>query len=131
MFELRSMIAPRTECRMGYADQMNQLTHFIDASHIYGPSTAVADSLRQFVGGLLKISKIESIHISKFPRHKLRGSNSGRWLLCIRCFSGTLTASHLKSLDTHQITMKRLIHQLRMNLLRLLSAWDTLLSRVQ
>jgi peroxidase len=44
---------------MGYADQMNQLTHFIDASHVYGPSPVIAASLRQFVGGRLKISKIE------------------------------------------------------------------------
>jgi peroxidase len=56
---VRSMIAPRIECRMGYADQMNQLTHFIDASHVYGSSPAIAASLRQFVGGRLKISKIE------------------------------------------------------------------------
>ncbi|KAK4036631.1 chorion peroxidase [Daphnia magna] len=56
---VRSMIAPRLDCRMGYAEQMNQLTHFIDASHIYGPSPAIAASLRQFVGGLMKISVIE------------------------------------------------------------------------
>ena len=56
---VRSMIAPRLDCRVGYAEQMNQLTHFIDASHIYGPSPDIASSLRQFVGGLLKISVIE------------------------------------------------------------------------
>ncbi|XP_046445457.1 chorion peroxidase-like [Daphnia pulex] len=56
---VRSMIAPRLDCRVGYAEQMNQLTHFIDASHIYGPSPDIASSLREFVGGLLKISVIE------------------------------------------------------------------------
>lgn len=66
---VRSMIAPRAECRMGYADQMNQLTHFIDASHIYGPSPAIAADLRQLVGGLLKISVIEGRQypLQKFP----------------------------------------------------------------
>ena len=53
------MIAPRIECRMGYAEQMNEITHFIDASHIYGPSPVIAANLRLFVGGRLKISKIE------------------------------------------------------------------------
>jgi peroxidase len=56
------MIAPRLDCRVGYAEQMNQLTHFIDASHIYGPSPDIASSLREFVGGLLKISVIEGRH---------------------------------------------------------------------
>ncbi|EFX83339.1 hypothetical protein DAPPUDRAFT_240129 [Daphnia pulex] len=41
---VRSMIAPRIECRMGYADQMNQLTHFIDASH----------ETRRIVGALMQ-----------------------------------------------------------------------------
>lgn len=56
---VRSMIAPRQDCRLGYAEQMNQLTHFIDGSHIYGPSPQIAASLRTFVGGLMQISVIE------------------------------------------------------------------------
>lgn len=55
---VRSVIAPRLDCRLGYAEQMNQLTHFIDGSHIYGPSPQIAASLRQFVGGLMQISII-------------------------------------------------------------------------
>ena len=53
------MIAPRQDCRIGYAEQMNQLTHFIDGSHIYGPDPIIATSLRQLVGGLMQISIIE------------------------------------------------------------------------
>ena len=56
---VRSMIAPRQDCRIGYAEQMNQLTHFIDGSHIYGPDPIIATSLRQLVGGLMQISIIE------------------------------------------------------------------------
>lgn len=56
---VRSMIAPRLDCRIGYAEQMNQLTHFIDGSHIYGPAPDIAASLRQFVGGLMQISIIQ------------------------------------------------------------------------
>lgn len=53
------MISPRADCRIGYAEQMNQLTHFLDGSHIYGPDPDTAASLRQFAGGLLAISVIE------------------------------------------------------------------------
>jgi peroxidase len=68
---VRSMIAPRAECRMGYAEQMNEISHFIDASHIYGPSPVIAASLRQFVGGLLKISKIEGrVYLPQNPLDK-------------------------------------------------------------
>lgn len=56
---VRSMISPRIECRMGYAEQMNEITHFIDASHVYGPTPATASNLRQFARGLLKVSIIE------------------------------------------------------------------------
>ena len=38
---------------------MNQLTHMIDASQIYGPSQEIADGLREFAGGRLRISIID------------------------------------------------------------------------
>ncbi|KAI9551659.1 hypothetical protein GHT06_021995 [Daphnia sinensis] len=73
---VRSMIAPRIECRMGYAEQMNEVTHFIDASHIYGPTPATASSLRQFARGLLKVSIIEGR--SYLPEDPLDKSCVGR-----------------------------------------------------
>ena len=56
---VRSMIAPRSDCRVGYANQMNQLTHFIDGSHIYGPNPEKAAKLREFVGGRMAVSIID------------------------------------------------------------------------
>ena len=56
---VRSMIAPRADCRIGYADQMNQLTHFIDASQIYGSSQEKCDSLREFAGGRMLVTLID------------------------------------------------------------------------
>ncbi len=55
---VRSVIAPRADCRIGYAEQMNQLSHFIDGSHIYGPDPETSRTLRQFAGGLLAVSII-------------------------------------------------------------------------
>lgn len=54
---------------MGYAEQMNQLTHYIDASHIYGPDPEQAARLRQFVGGLMAVSLIEGrVYLPQDPR---------------------------------------------------------------
>ena len=40
-------------------EQLNQLTHFLDASQVYGPSEEKTLRLREFVGGRLAISVIE------------------------------------------------------------------------
>ena len=90
---VRSMIAPRIECRMGYADQMNQLTHFIDASHVYGSSPVIAASLRQFVGGRLKISKIEG---RPYPPQNLLDESCIGKAPGFGCFvSGTFQSAHV------------------------------------
>lgn len=38
---------------------MNQVTHFLDGSHIYGSNSRDAAALREKTGGLLKTSKID------------------------------------------------------------------------
>ncbi|CAG7729964.1 unnamed protein product [Allacma fusca] len=54
---VRSMIAPRITCDFGHADQLNQLTHWLDASQIYGNTADQGESLREFSGGLLRITR--------------------------------------------------------------------------
>ncbi|XP_071518340.1 salivary peroxidase/catechol oxidase-like [Panulirus ornatus] len=54
---VRSMIAPRTACNLGYAEQMNQITHFLDGSNIYGSSLGEEGELRLFRRGLLKVQE--------------------------------------------------------------------------
>jgi len=51
---VRSMVAPRSDCKFGYAEQLNQVTHWHDASTIYGSNNDVADLLREKRGGRLK-----------------------------------------------------------------------------
>lgn len=51
---VRSMLALSGDCRLGYAEQMDQVTHFVDGSSIYGSDDDEAEELRTFVGGRLK-----------------------------------------------------------------------------
>lgn len=58
MSYVRSQPALRSDCSLGYMEQMNQATHFLDASHIYGPSTKIANSLRELENGRLKTNQM-------------------------------------------------------------------------
>ncbi|XP_069940167.1 peroxidase-like [Cherax quadricarinatus] len=55
---VRSMFAPRNSpCGLGYAEQMNQVTHFLDGSNIYGSSATEEQQLRMFRRGLLRVQE--------------------------------------------------------------------------
>nr|XP_045598426.1 chorion peroxidase-like [Procambarus clarkii] len=57
---VRSMFAPRTNpCSLGYAEQMNQITHYLDGSNIYGSSRQEEQQLRLFRGGLLRVQETD------------------------------------------------------------------------
>ncbi|KAL0881333.1 hypothetical protein ABMA27_001214 [Loxostege sticticalis] len=50
---VRTQLAPSSDCSVGYAKQMNGVTHFPDLSHLYGSSDERLNLLRA-PGGLLK-----------------------------------------------------------------------------
>ncbi|XP_060527405.1 peroxidase-like isoform X2 [Cylas formicarius] len=54
---VRSIPAIRADCTFGAADQVNQATHYLDGSQIYGSSERKSASLRTFAGGKLRTSK--------------------------------------------------------------------------
>ncbi|XP_068625509.1 peroxidase-like isoform X2 [Battus philenor] len=56
----RSVTTYRGDCTFGAAEQMNQATHFLDGSLIYGSNSRDAAALREKHGGLLKTSDIGS-----------------------------------------------------------------------
>lgn len=55
---VRNAPSPPIGCRLRAREQLNQLSHFIDGSMIYGNDEQQALGLRQFQGGLLKSSRI-------------------------------------------------------------------------
>ncbi|XP_075230965.1 salivary peroxidase/catechol oxidase-like isoform X2 [Lycorma delicatula] len=54
MSYVRSMAAMRPDCKFGPLEQMNQATHYLDGSTIYGSTPEVAQSLRSFWQGRLR-----------------------------------------------------------------------------
>ncbi|CAG9838939.1 unnamed protein product [Diabrotica balteata] len=51
---VRTVLAPREDCTLGYSQQMNEVTHFLDGSTIYGSTPEQTLHLRSFEGGKLK-----------------------------------------------------------------------------
>ncbi|XP_075146789.1 chorion peroxidase [Haematobia irritans] len=52
---VRLSLAPNTDCRAGYGKQRSKVTHFLDASPVYGSSMETARELRMFRGGKLRM----------------------------------------------------------------------------
>nr|XP_029716187.1 chorion peroxidase-like isoform X1 [Aedes albopictus] len=65
---VRIKLACGPECYLGYASQANSVTHFIDASLVYGNSEAAAASLRTFQYGKLRSSHSTGIELLPFTR---------------------------------------------------------------
>lgn len=63
---VRNAPSPPIGCRLRAREQLNQLTHFIDGSMIYGNDEQQALGLRQFQGGLLKSSRINGMEFLPF-----------------------------------------------------------------
>ena len=53
---VRSVSAPALDCGFGPREQSNQITHWIDASNIYGSNEEVTEKLRLKEGGLLNFT---------------------------------------------------------------------------
>ncbi|XP_017790614.1 PREDICTED: peroxidase-like isoform X1 [Habropoda laboriosa] len=52
---VRSLPVVKSECTFGPVEQMNQASHFLDASTIYGSTLKRSRELREFVGGRLLV----------------------------------------------------------------------------
>ncbi|KAL0832124.1 hypothetical protein ABMA28_001591 [Loxostege sticticalis] len=76
----RSVTTYRGDCTFGASEQMNQATHFLDGSHIYGSNSRDAAALREKTGGLLKTSSIddeELLPLASNPAEKCLVGSSG------------------------------------------------------
>lgn len=63
---VRNAPSPPVGCRLRHRDQLNQLTHFIDGSMIYGNDEQQAADLRLGRGGLLKSSRVNGAEFLPF-----------------------------------------------------------------
>ncbi|XP_042233114.1 chorion peroxidase-like isoform X2 [Homarus americanus] len=79
---VRSMFAVGTgsSCTFGFAEQLNQLTHWIDASSVYGSTEDEQRALRTFNNGLLKTSGANLLPIN--PNQGGECEAMGRGALC-------------------------------------------------
>ncbi|XP_003425663.1 peroxidase isoform X3 [Nasonia vitripennis] len=53
---VRSLPVLRSDCTFGPAEQMNQVSHFLDGSSIYGSTVTRSSEIRLFQGGLLRVN---------------------------------------------------------------------------
>jgi peroxidase len=52
------------DCRLGKRDQINMVTHWLDASPLYGSDIETATSLRTFSNGFLKFDKANTLYFT-------------------------------------------------------------------
>ncbi|KAH8383684.1 hypothetical protein KR009_010037 [Drosophila setifemur] len=52
---VRLSLAPSPNCQLGYGRQLSKVTHFVDASPVYGSSEEASRGLRSFRGGRLRM----------------------------------------------------------------------------
>lgn len=56
---IRSSPAPRDDCALGWREQMNQVSAYIDGSPLYGSSARQSDKLRLFRNGMLQYGRVQ------------------------------------------------------------------------
>ena len=56
---VRSVPIPNLECSGSPIEQLNQITHWLDNSNVYGSLPEVAKSVRSNQDGLLKVKKVD------------------------------------------------------------------------
>ncbi|CAH0578980.1 unnamed protein product [Chrysodeixis includens] len=56
---VRSSPAPRDDCALGWREQLNQVSAYIDGSPLYGSSASKSDKLRLFRNGMLQYGRVQ------------------------------------------------------------------------
>uniref|UniRef100_A0A1B6E785 Heme peroxidase 2 n=2 Tax=Clastoptera arizonana TaxID=38151 RepID=A0A1B6E785_9HEMI len=77
MSYVRSLVAFRPDCNLGPAEQLNQVTHFLDGSTIYGNSKETEQSLRSFWNGRLKVDMQEGREFLPFKSNQVPHCHEG------------------------------------------------------
>ncbi|KAB0802059.1 hypothetical protein PPYR_04245 [Photinus pyralis] len=101
---VRSVLAPRHDCTLGYAQQMNKVSHYIDGSAIYGSSPDQTRALRSFEFGQLTV-------FDDFGRHLLPLSEDPDACLTTEQGSACFTSGDTR---TNQMVSLTVLHTLFM-----------------
>lgn len=83
----RSLASPGLKCSLEFRQQMNQITHWLDGSNIYGSSEAAADQLRQRFGGRLQITRQTGSRVGILPSCSSGSSTTSTVGMCRGCSS--------------------------------------------
>jgi len=117
---VRSMSSPYIDCQPGPREQLNQITHWLDASNVYGSSLNVSRSLRLFHSGLLKTVRCadgtECLPFS--DKNECRGPST-------RCaLAGDLRVNEQPTLGTMHLLFLREHNRLARGLQRINPHWS-------
>uniref|UniRef100_A0A0P5QUM0 Chorion peroxidase n=1 Tax=Daphnia magna TaxID=35525 RepID=A0A0P5QUM0_9CRUS len=119
---VRSMVAPRSDCTFGYAEQLNQVTHWHDASTIYGSTQFQSDILRERKGGRMKTFSYQNRQLLPldWKNNDCIGFEKG-----LRCFlSGDSRVNQLIGLTVMQTVWHREHNRVAGELARINPRWD-------
>lgn len=117
---VRIKLACGPECYLGYANQANSVTHFIDASLVYGNSEAGAAFLRSFQYGKLRSSHSTGIELLPFTS---KPSDCVPWARV--CFeTGDFRANQLLAITQFQTMFLREHNRIARGLNHINPHWD-------
>lgn len=119
---VRSQLVPNRDCKFGYAKQLIKVTHFIDASAIYGSDAQKAAELRSFTNGRL-------IAFHEFNRELLPLARDSKFCASVRdknaCFNaGDTRVNQIVSLTTLHTLFMREHNRIAAELLLLNPHWS-------
>ncbi|CAG0922361.1 unnamed protein product [Notodromas monacha] len=83
---VRAIPAPRPGCTLGWAEQMNVNSHYLDGSAVYGSHEEEARNLRLFRNGQLQVLNTGSHHLPMLPLADNEGDDCTNKTAGIRCF---------------------------------------------
>ncbi|XP_063859519.1 chorion peroxidase-like [Scylla paramamosain] len=119
---VRSMLAvgPGEACTFGFAEQLNQLTHWIDGSNVYGSDDEEQRAVRSFQGGLLRTSRGNLL-----PINPSQGGECEAELRGAECFlAGESRVNEQPGLTTIHIIWMREHNRVASELQRLNPQWS-------
>lgn len=117
---VRSMPAMNDECKLGPSQQMNQATHFLDGSQLYGTTFERTSSLRSFTNGLLEYTMIDGREF--LPKSDRPEEECPREEVCFK--SGDVRVNYQPQLTAMHTLWLREHNRIARELAKINQQWD-------